>query len=127
KPVLIPCHDSYLELIDAHLDLVREYYLIPQTKQGIYTEVMDKGSLHQLPIKHGMRVQETVHMDDERFDERIEEAIKYPCLVKPVDSPKFVGKFRRKHFKVYNKEELTEALNKVKQADVELIVHRMIP
>lgn len=127
KPVLIPCHDSYLELIDAHLDLVREYYLIPQTKQGIYTEVMDKGSLHQLAIKHGMRVPETVHMDDERFDERIEEEIKYPCLVKPVDSPTFVAKFRRKLFKVYNKEELTEAINKAKKADVEVIVQRMIP
>src|SRR5699024_9083445 len=65
--------------------------------------------------------------DDERFDERIEEEIKYPCLVKPVDSPTFVAKFRRKLFKVYNKEELTEAINKAKKADVEVIVQRMIP
>src|SRR5699024_2416974 len=127
KPVLIPCHDSYLELIDAHLVLVREYYLIPQTKQGIYTEVMVKGSLHQLAIKHSMRVPETLNMDYECFDERIEEEIKYHYLVKPVDSPSFIEIFRLKLFKVYNKEELTEAINKAKKADVEVIVQRIIP
>src|SRR5690625_2808651 len=37
KPVLIPCHDSYVEIIDAHLDEIRKYYLIPQTEQGIYS------------------------------------------------------------------------------------------
>lgn len=127
KPVLIPCHDSYLEVIDEHLDKIKEYYLIPQTKQGLYTEVMDKGSLHQLALEHGMRVPETVHMDDERFEERIEEEIKFPCLVKPVDSPTFVAKFRRKLFKVYDKKELNEAINRAKESDIEVIVQRMIP
>ena len=127
KPVLIPCHDSYLEVIDAHLESVREYYLIPQTKQGLYTEVMDKGTLHELALEHGIRVPETVHMDDDRFDERIEEEIKFPCLVKPVDSPTFVAKFRRKLFKVHDKKQLYEAINKAKEADIEVIIQRMIP
>jgi len=127
KPVLIPCHDSYLEVIDAHLDKVREYYLIPQTEQGLYTEVMDKGTLHQLALEHGIRVPETVHMDDANFEERIDNEIKFPCLVKPVDSPTFVAKFRRKLFKVYDKKELNEAINRAKEADVEVIVQRMVP
>ncbi len=127
KPVLIPCHDSYLEVIDAHLDKVKEYYLIPQTEQGLYTEVMDKGTLHQLALEHGIRVPETVHMDDAHFEERIDNEIKFPCLVKPVDSPTFVAKFRRKLFKVYDKKELNEAINRAKEADVEVIVQRMVP
>ncbi|NLY79773.1 MAG: carboxylate--amine ligase, partial [Lysinibacillus sp.] len=42
KPVLIPCHDSYLEAIDAHLDTIKQYYLLPQTEQGLATRVMNK-------------------------------------------------------------------------------------
>lgn len=127
KPVLIPCHDSYVEVLDAHLDKVKEYYLIPQTEQGLYTRVMDKGSLHALAMEHGMKVPETVHMDDESLEERVEKEIKFPCLVKPVDSPTFVAKFRRKLFKVYNQEELTEAIQQAKEANIEVIVQRMIP
>src|SRR5690625_71354 len=48
KPVLIPCHDSYVEVIDSYLNILKEYYLIPQTEQGLYTTVMNKETLHQL-------------------------------------------------------------------------------
>lgn len=127
KPVLIPCHDSYVEVIDEHLDMLKGYYLIPQTEQGLYSSVMDKGSLHQLAIDNGMKVPETVNVDDENFYEKIENTIQFPCLVKPVDSPTFVMKFRRKLFKVHTMEELNEALEKSKSANLEVIVQRIIP
>ncbi len=38
--------------------------------------------------------------------------IKFPCLVKPTDSPAFVSYFRKKLFKVYNMEELEDAIKK---------------
>lgn len=127
KPVLIPCHDSYVEVIDAHLDEIRNYYLIPQTEQGLYTKAMDKGDLHDLALKHGINVPETVHTDEENFIEKVNDVIKFPCLVKPVDSPTFVRKFRKKLFKVYSMEELNEALDLAKSANLEVIIQRIIP
>ncbi len=47
-PVLIPCHDSYVEIIDEHLEELREFYLIPQTEPGLYTKLMNKEVLHRL-------------------------------------------------------------------------------
>lgn len=114
KPVLIPCHDTYLEVIDAHLHRIKEYYLIPQTEQGLATRVMNKDTLHALATEHGVRVPETVRVNEPNFKERVEQEIKFPCLVKPFDSPSFVATFRKKIFKVHNMEELEEALEKAK-------------
>lgn len=126
-PVLIPCHDSYLEVIDEHLDELREHYLIPQNVPGIYSDMMNKEVLQRLALENGVSVPETVRVDEDRFFEKIGQTIKYPCIVKPTDSPSFVAKFRRKLFKVNNRAELEEALAKAKEANLEVIVQRIIP
>ncbi|WP_026673801.1 carboxylate--amine ligase [Alkalihalobacterium bogoriense] len=127
KPVLIPCHDSYVEVIDAHLEEMKEYYYIPQTEQGLYTKVMNKERLHQLAMEKGLAVPETVRLHEDNFIEKVETTLKYPCIVKPTDSPSFVAKFRKKLFKVHNREELEEAIQKAKDANLEVIVQRIIP
>lgn len=126
-PVLIPCHDSYVEVIDEYLEQLKEFYLIPQTEKGLYTKVMDKEALHRLAEENGVLVPETVRLNEDNFFEKIETIIKYPCIVKPTDSPSFVAKFRKKIFKVNNREELEEALNKARGAELEVIVQRIIP
>ncbi len=126
-PVLIPCHDNYVEIVDRYLPELKKYYLIPQTEQGLYTKLMDKGTLYEIAKEHGVLVPESISPDDENLFERVEKEIKYPCLVKPTDSPAFVSIFRKKLFKVYNKEELQEALEKAKNAGQEVIIQRIIP
>src|SRR5690625_5213678 len=79
-PVLIPCHDSYVEVIDEHLHVLKEYYYIPQTEQGLYTQLMDKGTLAQIAEKHNMKIPETVYLGEENFYEKIDSVISYPCL-----------------------------------------------
>lgn len=127
KPVLIPCHDNYVEVIDEHLNQLKEYYLIPQEKQGLYTEVMNKDLLQKLAKKHDVNVPETVRIDEDDFEEKIETIVKFPCLVKPVDSPAFVDVFRKKLFIVNNMEELKDAVRESTKAGLEVIIQRIIP
>ncbi|WP_425447409.1 D-alanine--D-alanine ligase [Dethiothermospora halolimnae] len=126
-PVLIPCADPYVEFIDKYLIKLKEYFLIPQTKQGLYTEVMNKETLHSLASKHGILVPETVRINEENFIDKVEKIIKYPCLVKPVDSPSFVSKFRKKMFKVYNRDELEKSIKLATDEGLEVIIQRIIP
>lgn len=126
-PVLFPCHDAYVEVIDAHLDELKQYYLLPDMEQGLYAELMNKEKLQKLAMEKGVLVPETVRINDENFYQKIEKEIQYPCIVKPVDSPTFVAKFRRKLFKVHNKAELDEALEKSREANLEVVVQRIIP
>ena len=126
-PVLIPCHDAYVEVIDEYLEELRECYLIPQTETGIYTRLMNKESLERAAIEKGVAVPETLRVDEDGYLDQVDRLIKYPCLVKPVDSPAFMAVFRRKLFKVANRQELEEAVAKSHQAGLEVIVQRIIP
>ncbi|MGM0884517.1 MAG: carboxylate--amine ligase [Bacillota bacterium] len=126
-PVLIPCHDSYLEVIDEHLSELREHYLIPQNEPGIYTNMMNKEVLQRLALENGVAVPETVRVNEDNFYDKIDKIIKFPCIVKPTDSPSFVAKFRRKLFKVHNRAELEQALVNAQEANLEVIVQRIIP
>lgn len=126
-PVLIPCHDSYLEVVDEYLEELREYYLIPQNEPGIYTSMMNKEVLQRLALENGVAVPETVRVNEDNFFEKIDQIIKYPCIVKPTDSPSFVAKFRKKLFKVNNRAELEQALKTASEARLEVIVQRIIP
>ncbi len=127
KPVLYPSADGYAEFIDKYLPILREYYLINQTEQGLFTRVIDKGSLYKLAEKYNMPIPETLSIDHSDLEKKVEELIKFPCLVKPTDSPAFVGHFRKKLFKVYNMEELREAISKSTEAGLEVVVQRIIP
>lgn len=127
KPVLIPCHDSYVEIVDQYLEELKEYFLIPQTERGLYTKLMNKETLQKLALEKGVAVPETVRVNEDNFDEKIETKIKFPCIVKPVDSPSFVSVFRKKLFKVHNLQELHHALDQAQSTGLEVIVQRIIP
>lgn len=126
-PVLFPSADPYVEFMDKYLIELKENYLIPQTEKGLYTKVMNKETLHRLSEDHGVLVPETIRLDEENYIEKVENIIKYPCLVKPVDSPTFVSKFRKKLFQVSNRKELEEAIEKSNNANLEVIIQRIIP
>lgn len=127
KPVLYPCADPYVEVVDAHLDELREYYLIHQSEQGLFTKLMDKNSLHDIAVAHHVLVPETIRIDDDNLINRVKNEIGYPCIVKPSDSPAFVDVFRYKMFKVMNEAELLEAIKKATDKNLEVFVQRIIP
>lgn len=127
KPVLFPCGDPYVEFIDAHLDELREYYLLNMTEQGFWSNMMDKEFLHKLASKHDVRVPETLIPSDERFDEKVLTQIGFPCIVKPTDSPTFVKIFRVKMFKCYHLDELKLAIEKADKENLQVIIQRIIP
>lgn len=127
KPVLYPTADQYVEFIDKHLAELRKYYLINQTEQGLYTKLMEKDSLADLAKDHGVKIPETIPGNHPNVVEETEKEIGYPCIIKPADSSAFVAIFRRKVFQVTNRAELEEALEKVKNADLDVIIQRIIP
>jgi len=127
KPVLFPCADNYVEFIDKNLDVLREYYLIPQTQKGLYTQVMNKDTLADLANEFGVKVPESFRANEPDLVRKVESVIGYPCIVKPVDSPAFTKAFRIKNFLVNDGHELVIALKKSKDANLDVIVQRIIP
>lgn len=47
KPVLFPCHDAYVEVVDNYQHILKEHFLLPSIKQGLLKQLMDKDTLYQ--------------------------------------------------------------------------------
>lgn len=127
KPVLFPSADPYVEFIDKHFTILKEYYLFSQTEKGLSTKAMNKDSLALLAKTHNMKIPETILPADKDFDNIINNVIKFPCLVKPTDSVSFVAKFRKKLFQANNMTELKDYIKKAHDENLEVIVQRLIP
>lgn len=126
KPILFPTADPYAEFIDAYLDELSEYYLITMTEKGLWTKLIDKDELYLLAEKHGVRIPKTIQTIEPDLIEKVESDLGYPCLVKPADSTSFVETFRKKLFEVQNREQLEEALEKSKKANIEVVVQQLV-
>lgn len=113
KPVLFRSADPYVEFIDTYLDVLSEYYLI-RSEKGVWSNLMDKDYLNSLCIEKQILVPETFKVVD-------------PCIVKPVDSPSVMSKFKQKMFKCYSETELNEEIIRSNQLNEEVLIQRIIP
>lgn len=127
KPVLFPSADPYVEFIDAHFHELKEYYLFNMTEQGLFTKTMNKDTLAEMATELNTPVPETILVDDEHFEARINDEIGFPCLVKPVDSASFVSIFRTKMFRVETMDALKDAVAKSKEAEQVVFIQRIVP
>ena len=125
KPVLFPTADAYVAFMDKHLDVLKKYYLIPMTEQGLWTKVMDKAGLKELADKHHVKIPETMSSDAIDWS-NFDDLIGYPCLLKPTDSPGFVKHYRKKMFICNDRESLLKAIEQTRSDGFSMIVQRKI-
>lgn len=127
KPVLYPGADPYVEFIDKYFDELKEHYLFPMDKKGFWTEVMDKNRMSLLANKFNVKVPEIIDSKDENLIERVNNELKYPCIIKPSDSASFVRRYRKKVMIINNEEELKKNIDMCHRDNVEVFVQRIIP
>lgn len=85
KPVLIPWSDGAAQMIDSHLDELKEYYIAPSIagRQGAICELMDKQNQVEFASKYGIPMAKTWTV---YFGEDLPSGLLFPCIVKPVAS-----------------------------------------
>src|SRR5690625_3564449 len=88
---------------------------------------MNKECINTIDVKHKIKIIKTRRIVETDFKEKVLHTIKFPCMFKPVDSPAFTRVFRKKLFKVYTMDELERSLEKCQEAELEVIIQRIIP
>ncbi len=126
KPVLYPTADPYVEFIDRNFYKLKEHYLFPMDKQGLLTDLMDKGKLAEYADRYGVLTPEIIFPKEENFYRRVEKELTYPCIIKPSDSSSFVDKYRHKAFLIDNEEQLRDKLSMIKKDGLEVFVQRLV-
>jgi len=126
KPVLFPCADPYVELIDRYYDRLSSVFLLTYKTPGLATQVLDKSSVDALAIMHGLRIPSTFHQNDPLLLEKVAQ-VGYPFVIKGSISSEFVKNFRVKLFVANNEEQLKNYLQMCTQKNVSVIIQQMIP
>lgn len=126
KPVIIPTHDNYLLLLDKYQERLRPYYLMSLPQQGLAAQVVEKDSLYELAQANGVLTPPTLPLDCDNLLARIDQEIAYPLIIKPVDSPAFTAKFRKKAFVCQNEAEFLSNKAKVEAAGLACFVQKII-
>lgn len=127
KPVLIPSHDAYALMISRHSRVLAEHYLFHRMPDGLHEKIVDKQGLYQLAVEHGLKMPLTFFPSSHAEDLAAAGKVGYPCLVKPSISHLFVKMFRQKLFVARNREELSAALARCREARIGVMVQQLIP
>lgn len=126
KPVLLPSHDKFVEFIDRYYDQLKEYFLISQSESGINSIVLDKIKLYELAKEYGVKIPESVNIEDENILTKINN-IGYPCIIKPADTILFTEHFRQKVFLCKDESDLQKGIEKCKENSIEAFVQEVVP
>ncbi len=126
KPLLLPTHDKYVELIDDFYSVLSEYFLISQAPKQLNSTLMDKWKLGELALRHGVKIPTTIAIDDEQLEKKVEQ-IGFPCIIKPVDTIVFTEVFRNKVFICQNLEDLKKGIENCRKHEIVAFVQQIIP
>ena len=124
KPIIITTGDKEASLIDKNLDKLKEKYICPNigNTTNKINEMMDKTRMSILAKKTGFNVPKEWIVIIENFDKDVQN-IKYPCIVKPVQS--IEGK-RQEIKKCNTKDELKEYCNFLSEKYKRVLVQEYI-
>src|SRR5690606_40597737 len=92
RPIIIPADDYSTSIIDGSLHMLDEKFVVPSIRNEQYAIVdkMDKTTMNELAEKHGFLVPKSLVLnlgEVEEINSYVENMdIKYPCIVKPLQS-----------------------------------------
>ena len=122
KMLIIPVDDLVQDIIDENMELLRDYYLLPNIDNtpGKISKLMDKGYQKQLAKDFGLKVVNSCVIRTEKGKYKIPDTVSYPCFIKPNISKNASKKRIRK---CENEIELRAALSEFSlRKDIEMIV-----
>lgn len=127
KPVLFPTADAYAQFIDEFHDELKSWFLFPNGRKGLVSDLVDKNRMLEYTERFGVRTPEMISTEVPDLAKRVADEIGYPCIIKPAESAPFVAKFRNKVFIINNEEDLMEKVALTNESGMEVYVQRIIP
>lgn len=126
-PVLMASSDSYAIMLSRYADKLAESYLFPDNPPHLLEAVINKKSLYKMATDKGLLMPKTIFPGDAEDYRAAASEMNFPSIVKPSISEDFVKVFRQKCLVVNNSAELNEALRRVEEANLEVMVQEIIP
>ena len=127
RPVLLASADNYAVLLSRYAGKLAPYYRFPPNKPGLLESVINKKKLYTLAQQHNLRMPLTYFPESDSDVDEIASGIRYPCIIKPALSHKFVKLFRQKCLIINQPDTLVKFLKQSSAAGLEVMVQEIIP
>lgn len=126
KMLIIPADDLAADIVDEYMELLRDYYLMPNINNtpGAISKMMNKGYQKELAKEFGLNVVNSCVIRTVKGKFEIPETVTYPCFIKPNISK---NASKRAIRKCEDERELRNALQELSlRKDVEMIVEDFV-
>ncbi len=128
-PVLYAITDAQVLALVAHLDRLRDHYLIGlPPKPELVIRTISKKGFHKMTDQYKLPAPQTVFIDNPGEIEQIAGKMKYPCIIKPeFRSPAFARVAKQKALCCHESKSLVAFYHSFCQADPRAVIQQWIP
>jgi len=125
RPVLFMQSDLYVMFVSQNRSLLKKYFRFSLPDHELLMTLVSKERSAQFVVSKGLKIPETYFLDKKKTIEKNIEKIKYPCLMKPVDS--FSTSFEKKTLIFSDKNLLEAFLRERGELIGRVIIQQIIP
>jgi predicted ATP-grasp superfamily ATP-dependent carboligase len=93
RPILFPTSDEFLLAVSSQRERLSPVYSLPLADRDVILAMNDKRRFHELTKRFGVPSPRTYFPRDLQDLERIAEEVSYPCILKPIYSFLYSGRF----------------------------------
>lgn len=125
--LLIPSDDATLAAVSQHKSLLEDHYLVACTEWAITERFIDKKHTYAMAEEVGVPAPKTMVPQSTEDLERYDQAVQYPCLVKPTQSHRYYEQFHEKMVQVDNFDQMLAVYRQAAGAGFEVMLQELIP
>ncbi len=126
KGVLYPCTDAFLQFVSRNRKELSNWYEMVLPEEEVVEGLVKKMVQYRWAIKLGIPLPQTFFPKDMREAREIRDELRYPAFIKGQESHLWARVFNNKGFIVRGPEELEGWLTKAFEADLEVVVQKII-
>jgi predicted ATP-grasp superfamily ATP-dependent carboligase len=125
--MIIPVGDAEAVVLSKYKEELEHFYLLPLPSFEIIKKLVNKKEFYKLLNQMSVPHAKTFFPEDTSELKLIGREIDYPYVVKPVYSHLFREEFRTKCFLINSYQELTQATEKLRDKNLEVVIQEIIP
>lgn len=127
KCIIIPTSDREVLALSKYKDELEQYYYLPIPSFEVVHKLVNKREFYQLLAQMSIPHPRTYFPEDISELKSIGREIKYPYIIKPAYMHLFTAKFGTKCFVIRSPQDLNNAIRKLENAGLDIIIQDIIP
>lgn len=125
--MIVPTGDSDVLALSKHKSELEKYYYLPIPTFETVQMLVNKKNFYKLLTKMNIPCPKTYFPENLIELQAMGQKMDYPYLIKPACTHLFAPAFGSKNFVIHSRQELSQAIERLKDKNVEVVIQEIIP